>query len=99
MTALPTLDCFLPWLNQALTVRIAPDLAVPLVLTKAEALEVVEYPGRTFDPFDLRFRGAHQVFLDQGIYPFEIPSFGLVDIFLVPLGHDDLGYIYQAVFH
>ncbi len=49
-------------------------------------------------PFTLTFRGPHQPILPQRIYTLENPDHGCLSIFLVPIGPDESGMRYEAVF-
>jgi hypothetical protein len=49
-------------------------------------------------PFTLEFRGPVDPVLPQRIYGLEHPSFGTLEIFIVPVGRDDDGTAYEAVF-
>jgi len=51
------------------------------------------------NPFSLYFVGPGSIYLEQKIYPITHDAFpdGL-DLFLVPVGKDARGYLYEAVF-
>ena len=49
-------------------------------------------------PFSLIFRAPGGVYLPQRIYALEHPTLGRLMLFLVPLGPDQGGMRYQAVF-
>jgi hypothetical protein len=49
-------------------------------------------------PFTLEFRGPPEPVLPQRIYGLEHPSFGTLEIFIVPIGRDEAGTRYEAVF-
>lgn len=49
--------------------------------------------------FSLIFRGPLQPFLMQGMQVLKHPDFGMSEIFLVPIGKDQIGYFYEAVFN
>ena len=55
-------------------------------------------PGRN-DPFSLVFRGPKEPVLPQKIYQMDHDKIGKMDIFIVPIGPDDKGMLYQAVFN
>jgi len=50
------------------------------------------------EPFSILFRGPLQVYLPQSIYTVEHPKMGRIDIFLVPVGPDKKGMLFEAVF-
>ena len=49
-------------------------------------------------PFTLEFRGPLEPVLPQRIYALEHPSLGPLEIFIVPVGRDEAGTTYEAVF-
>jgi hypothetical protein len=49
-------------------------------------------------PFSLVFRAPPDPLLQQGIHRLEHDNFGVIDLFLVPIGPDEAGIRYQAVF-
>ena len=61
-----------------------------------EAAEPWRDGGRT--PFAIVFRGPLGPVLPQRIYTMDNPHLGSFDLFLVPLGPDEEGMRYEAVF-
>lgn len=55
-------------------------------------------PGTSRRPFSLVFRGPKEPLLPQGIYPVACGELGTLELFLVPIGYDEKGLRYQAVF-
>ncbi len=49
--------------------------------------------------FALLFHGPGGCFLPQGIYRLEHDDLGEIDLFLVPVGQDQEGFQYEAVFN
>jgi hypothetical protein len=49
-------------------------------------------------PFTLVFRGPTEPVLPQRIYRLEHDSVGAIEIFIVPIGRDEAGVTYEAVF-
>jgi hypothetical protein len=49
--------------------------------------------------FSIFFRGPHGMLLEQKIYTFEHDKMGTFDMFIVPIGVDEDGYTYEAVFN
>ncbi|MCW5851463.1 MAG: hypothetical protein KIT87_15420 [Anaerolineae bacterium] len=71
----------------------APTVTVELVhLTDAPSSPAVE-------SFALLFRGPLSAFLGQGMFRFEHEQMGAADLFIVPVGRDQTGYYYEAVFN
>jgi hypothetical protein len=73
--------------------------ATPLTLELVEATEVNGKAPRTErNPFSLIFRGPKTPWVEQKIYRLEHERLGTLDIFLVPLGPDQKGMRYEAIF-
>jgi hypothetical protein len=51
------------------------------------------------EQFSLRFRGDRNQVFPQRIYPMKHDSIGDFDLFLVPIGRDESGTYYEAVFN
>ncbi len=67
------------------------------------ALRLVEVNDRMTTPrqeiFSLLFHGPAGFFLPQGIYRLKHGDLGELDLFLVPVGQDQQGFQYEAVFN
>lgn len=48
--------------------------------------------------FSLYFLGPHEPYFEQCIYNFEHDTLGGLEMFIVPVGHDQKGFLYEAVF-
>ena len=89
-----TADTFAPLRGESF--RIAPG-DVPEF--EVELIEIKEgAAGASRTQFSLLFRGGSDPPLPQRIYRVEHEELGPLDIFLVPLGPDDVGQRYEAVF-
>ena len=77
--------------------RVAADDSEPF---DAELIEVAEGAARgpRRAQFSLVFRGGPTPPLPQRIYRVEHDELGALELFLVPLGPDDVGQLYEAVF-
>jgi|ERR1700722_4843629 len=51
------------------------------------------------EQFSLRFRGDSNQVFPQRIYPMKHDAIGDFDLFLVPIGRDETGTFYEAVFN
>lgn len=51
------------------------------------------------EPFSLIFIGPRDRVLPQRIYPLEHDQLGMLEIFIVPIGPDQRGMRYEAVFN
>jgi len=67
------------------------------------AMDLIEltngYSTPRQEQFSLRFRGDRNKVFPQRIYPMKHDSIGDFDLFLVPIGRDDSGTFYEAVFN
>jgi hypothetical protein len=67
------------------------------------ALDLIELANGHSTPrqeqFSLRFRGDRNQVFPQRIYPMKHEAIGEFDLFLVPVGRDDSGTFYEAVFN
>ncbi|MBV9336790.1 MAG: hypothetical protein JO243_12975 [Solirubrobacterales bacterium] len=66
-------------------------------LIEVHALDGTAGPGLR-SPFSLIFRGPLEPLLPQGIHRLEHGQLGTLDLFLVPIGPDQAGMRYEAVF-
>jgi hypothetical protein len=84
------------------TFQIHPDISNPLdvELISASSLgEESESAGSNRrQPFSIVFRGPGDVLLPQRIYRIEHEEIGVFDLFLVPIGPDEKGLRYEAIF-
>lgn len=81
----------------------AQEGTAPLGLELIEATESTEPGGRgpagqERRQFSLVFRGPFEPMLPQLIYPLTHDELGSLDLFLVPIGPDQVGMRYQAAF-
>jgi len=67
------------------------------------ALDLIELANAYSTPrqeqFALRFRGDRNWIYPQGIYPMKHEAMGDFELFLVPIGRDETGTFYEAVFN
>jgi hypothetical protein len=88
-----TVATFTPLLGDGFTLEAEP--ALELRLTEATAHD---RPGAPRAPFTLVFTGPAEPVLTQGIRRLEHGSLGAFELFLVPIGRDEGGVRYEAVF-
>jgi hypothetical protein len=80
------------------TFRLPPGLPVSeIVLIEARSLG--EPAGSRRAPFSILFRGPREPVLAQSIYRLDESELGTIEIFLVPIGPDAQGMVYEAVFN
>ncbi|WP_033919721.1 DUF6916 family protein [Sphingomonas sp. 37zxx] len=90
------LDQFAPYLEQDFIA--GPEPTAP-VLTLIEAEPLRNHGVATRAPFALLFRSNHTPMLEQGQYRLTHAVAGTHDIFLVPVGRNDGGILYEAIFN
>jgi hypothetical protein len=71
--------------------------ALEMELARVARLEA--HPGPRKEPFSVFFRGPRVPVLPQRIYRLEHDRMGVLEIFLVPVGPDGEGMLYEAVFN
>ncbi len=89
---------FDPHLNQSFELLLSPAERLPLELIETRALGSETVPHAKRKPFALVFRGPSSPVLPQQIYPLVSPAFERLEIFLVPIGRNGEGTLYEAVF-
>ncbi len=93
-----TAATFEPRVGEDFTVAVAPGETLALRLSSCRSSANPGQPGAR-RPFSLYFHGPHARPLPQRMYPFSHPSLGDFDLFIVPVGRDPAGLIYEAVFN
>lgn len=93
-----TFESFSPHLNSTFAIGLG-ESSVELTLTQATKQPVRPFPGMMREPFSLIFRSGTPVVLPQRLYPLKHEALGKLDIFIVPIGRDLQGTVYQAVFN
>jgi hypothetical protein len=88
---------FEPHVGEQFSIGVGPELAF-----QARLVELTEHGpaagGQRSSQFSLVFRGPREPVLDQRIYHVEHAELGVLEIFLVPVGPDEVGMRYEAVF-
>ncbi len=80
------------------TFRVHHEAPNPLEAELISAMVLGEEP-KTGRPFSVVFRGNGDVVLPQRIYRIEHAEIGSFELFLVPIGPDEKGLRYEAVFN
>lgn len=91
---------------EKLTLETFSNLKVRTFSLKAEPepleIEMIEVSeagqGVNRKSFSVLFRGPGETVLEQAIYSISNPETGDLDLFLVPVGPDKQGMLYEAVF-
>ena len=90
-----TKEMFAESLNTKFKLYPEPSGAIEVELV--ELNESISTPKQ--EQFALLFRGPLDHFLQQRIYRMEHEKLGALDLFLVPVGKDQDGFQYEAVFN
>jgi uncharacterized protein DUF6916 len=90
-----TLDAFRLRIGERFRIQSAAQ-TIDAELIDARAVGEARAPKRT--PFAVLFRTALTAPLPQAIYRVEHDEMGAHDIFLVPVGPDAAGMVYEAIF-
>jgi len=91
-----TLDVFASRVGERFRIRTQPGNELEAELIEARALGK-EASGRRA-PFTLSFRTSQLAALPQRIYEIIHDEMGSHDVFLVPVGPDGKGMVYEAIF-
>jgi uncharacterized protein DUF6916 len=93
---------FEPLIGKIFRLQASAEKVLEVALVQADKLP--PYAGRGAkalkrEPFSLVFRGPKEFVLPQQLYALEQETLGRVEIFLVPIGPDEIGQRYEAVFN
>jgi hypothetical protein len=97
-----TRERFNPYLDQAFRIT-SPEIEEPfapidLVLVEvADLSDRYDFPDEFRDPFSLLFRGPQSPALPQTTYGLRASDGYETALFLVPVGLDEKGHLYEAV--
>ncbi len=90
-------DDFAVHVGSVFTLVGAEGTTMPLTLVEAELGRSPAFQDRV--PFALLFRSEVQQVVPQGIYRFEHPVMGELEIFIAPVARTATGIDYEAVFN
>lgn len=93
-----TLATFREALESTFTLQATAETTVELVLVKAVGRRTAS-GGEDGSSFSIVFRGPSTPMLPQRMYALRHPALGGFDLFIVPVGHDQTGLLYEAVFN
>jgi hypothetical protein len=88
---------FEPYVGTAFRIDFTDHAPLELVLAQVDAYGEPAEPGGRHT-FSLMFHGPLTPVLPQRIYPLQHAELGVLEIFIVPLGPDEAGMRYEAVF-
>jgi hypothetical protein len=96
-----TVETFQPRVGERFRIRPSPDADITAELIEARPLgaagRAAGTPPRRV-PFSLSFRTPRTPLLPQRIYEVVHDELGSYEIFLVPIGPDAEGMVYEAIF-
>jgi hypothetical protein len=92
------LSSFEPLVGQPFSLRPDNESVPELEVVLVQATALAHGAGRPRTPFSLVFRGPLAPVMPQRIYRVEHAGLGALDIFLVPIGRDQDGVRYEAIF-
>ncbi len=90
---------FQPCLNDMFTVKAEDDIGPELELIQVKLFGEIDPDSKTRQAFSLLFRGPMEPMLPQKLYQLENSKIGEVLLFLVPIGPDEQGMLYDANFN
>jgi len=93
-----THETFQPFIGKPFAVLVGTERFMPAHLIEVKPLTKDDDGRRKRVPFSLVFRGPAGGHLPQDIYSIKSGDLELPGIFLVPLGPDAEGMLYEAVF-
>ncbi len=95
---MPAKEQFENAIGETFQIGLEPE-AVELQLQELDDRGSREVGERVVESYSLMFHGPADFVLPQGTYYFSHDSLGKFEIFIVPIGPDDSGMRYQAVFN
>lgn len=95
-----TKENFQEALNDKFVLRANPTESLDLQLVAVNDLtaRLVNTKGLNRTPFSLHFRGPRTPWAQQHTYRLENEKMGSLEMFLVPVGPDGQGMLYEAIF-
>ena len=96
MTENITKEMFAESLKTKFKLRL-PESSDTIELELMQLTEGVSNPK--YEQFALIFQGPQNIYLPQAIYQLEHEKLGEMDLFIVPVGRDEHGFQYEAVFN
>ena len=98
MSELPDLAAWSPFVGEVFRLQLDDDQSIELELIEATALAPSKGAPRQ-DPFSLVFRGPATRQIGQATHTLKHERIGELPVFLVPIGADEQGTFYQAIFN
>ncbi len=95
LAPLPTYEEFAYNCNSRFLVLIEHEVEIELMLVEVTEKKISKYQ----EQYSLFFKGKPENFLTQSIYHLKHDVLGNFDLFLVPVGKDEQGFLYEAAFN
>jgi len=86
-------------LHDVFTVKTEDGAGPELELIEVKPLGKIGPDAKTRQPFSLLFRGPLEPAFPQQLFQLENSTFGEILLFLVPVGPDEEGMLYDATFN
>ena len=93
------LEDFQTCLGQTFTVMLEDTDSLELELIQVKPIGAFDSEAETRQSFSLLFRGPIEPMLPQQLYELKNATLGKQRIFLVPVGPDESGMLYDATFN
>jgi hypothetical protein len=90
---------FTKHLNTVFRVKVSAPRPVELKLVEVKGYASSANDPKGMERFSLLFNGPTDLQLPQHTYELEHDQLGSLDIFLVTVGKDERGFVYEAVFN
>jgi len=86
-------------LNTKFAVRVNAPRPIELELVEVTGWVLQPKEAEGMERFSVFFYGPGDIYIPQSTYTLEHERMGVFDIFIVPVGRDERGYRYEAVFN
>lgn len=94
-----TIDDFQTCLGQTFILDPKNEPKLEIELIQVEPIGILEPESDARQPFSVLFLGPTEPILPQHLYLIENATLGKQMLFLVPIGHDEKGMLYDATFN
>ena len=94
-----TFEDFQACLGQTFKVTLENEEGLKLELVQVKPIGVFDPEVDARQPFSVLFRGSFEPMLPQHLYRVDNATFGEQTLFLVPIGSDKSGMLYDATFN
>lgn len=99
MPAKLTEEDFRPHVNTKFRVKVDAPRPIELELFEVKGYTPGPHEQARMVRFSLFFYGPDDIYMPQYNYALEHDALGALEIFLVPVGRDERGFLYEAVFN